>query len=474
MGVTSVPKPTLGPNGFIAPLESDILAGVQADQNAAFGGNMNPALETPQGQIASSETAIIGNSNDLFLQYVANVDPAFSSGRMQDGIGRIYFITRKPALPTTVTATCNGLAGVVIPTGALVLDLDGNIYQCTGGGTIPIGGTIDLTFACTVTGPIQCPPATLTAIYRAIPGWDSVTNSGAGVIGRNVESRADFELRRQQSVAGNSIGSLPSVLGSVLSIAGVLDAFVTDNSTSSPLTVGGVSLNANSLYVCVSGGADLDVATAVWKKKAPGCGYTGNTTVTVTDSNSGYSTPPSYSVTFERPTDIAVLFDVTIKNNPLVPSNALALIQNVIIAAFSGSDGGARARIGSIIFASRYYAGVAALGIWAEIISIKVGSVNTASAVFTASIAASTLTVTAIASGTLAVGQTVIGAGILAGTVITGLGTGSGGTGTYTVANTQTVASETMSGVVGDQDSATMQIDQAPTITASNISLTLV
>jgi hypothetical protein len=119
MALTSVPKPTFGPRGFEAPLESDILAGVQADFNAAFGGDMNPSLETPQGQLASSETAIIGASNDQFLIYVANVDPAFSSGRMQDAIGRIYFITRKPALPTTVTGTCNGLAGVVIPVGAL-------------------------------------------------------------------------------------------------------------------------------------------------------------------------------------------------------------------------------------------------------------------------------------------------------------------------------------------------------------------
>ena len=36
--MTSVPPPTFGPKGFIAPSEADILAGVQADINAAFGG----------------------------------------------------------------------------------------------------------------------------------------------------------------------------------------------------------------------------------------------------------------------------------------------------------------------------------------------------------------------------------------------------------------------------------------------------
>ena len=54
---TSVPTATFGPQGFVAPAEADILAGVQADFTTAFGGNLNPALNTPQGQIASSMTA---------------------------------------------------------------------------------------------------------------------------------------------------------------------------------------------------------------------------------------------------------------------------------------------------------------------------------------------------------------------------------------------------------------------------------
>lgn len=64
---------------------------------------------------------------------------------------------------------------------------------------------------------------------------------------------------------------------------------------------------------------------------------------------------------------------------------------------------------------------------------------------FTGSISGTTLTVTAQTDGYLEVGQAVNGAGITAGTTITALGTGTtGGVGTYTVNNSQTVASETM------------------------------
>lgn len=66
----------------------------------------------------------------------------------------------------------------------------------------------------------------------------------------------------------------------------------------------------------------------------------------------------------------------------------------------------------------------------------------------TASIAGTTMTVTASILGTIRVGQTISGTGVTAGTVITALGTGTGGTGTYFVNNSQTVASTTITGTV--------------------------
>jgi hypothetical protein len=67
-------------------------------------------------------------------------------------------------------------------------------------------------------------------------------------------------------------------------------------------------------------------------------------------------------------------------------------------------------------------------------------------ATLTASIAGTTLTVTAATGDALKVGDLITGAGVAAFTIITALGTGTGGTGTYTVNNSQTVASEAMTG----------------------------
>jgi hypothetical protein len=53
--------------------------------------------------------------------------------------------------------------------------------------------------------------------------------------------------------------------------------------------------------------------------------------------------------------------------------------------------------------------------------------------------AGTVLNVTAVASGTIFIGQRVTGTGVTSGTLVTGFGTGSGGTGTYTVNTSQLV-----------------------------------
>lgn len=267
--MTNVPLPTFGDTGFSSPEELAILNGVLADFVAAFGGNMNTSVSSPQGQLATSLTAVIGAFNDLFVDYTNQVDPAYASGRMQDAIARIYFLTRLAATPTVVTATLTGATGVVIGVGALAKAVDGTIYQSLTTVVIPASGSVDVQFAALTNGPIACPAGSLNTIYRTVAGWDSVTNAADGFPGRNEETTADFEERRGLSVAQNARGILPAVRGTVLGVPGVVDAYVTENETGADVVKGTQTIVAHSLYVCVEGGTDQDVANAIWSKKPP-------------------------------------------------------------------------------------------------------------------------------------------------------------------------------------------------------------
>lgn len=324
---SSVPKIQFTPAGVVIPAETDILAGVQADINAAFGGGLNPALETPQGQLASSQTAVIGDKNNEVVTIVNQVDPQYSDGRFQDAIGRIYFLTRKPATPTAVTATLNGLAGTVVPAGTLAQDTNGNTYALSGDATIGAGGVVDAEFQNIENGPIPCAAGTLTQVYQAIPGWDTITNAADGTMGSDVESRADFEYRRRNSVALNGKGTPQAIYAEVFALADVLDVYVKDNPKGVAFFTGSIAGTTLTVSAMAPGGS-IGVGSFV-----SGAGVTADTIVTALGTGTGgvgtYTVNNSQTVASEAMTAPAIAAGAT--NYPLAP-------HSVYVAAVGGTD----------------------------------------------------------------------------------------------------------------------------------------
>jgi hypothetical protein len=107
---------------------------------------------------------------------------------------------------------------------------------------------------------------------------------------------------------------------------------------------------------------------------------------------------------------------------------AIGALQETVITALGSGSGGV---------------GTYTLGLSQTLASSQMYT-SSPGALITGSISTTTLTVTAVTSGTLFVGQTIQGAGVTTQTIITALGTGTGGVGTYTVNNSQTVASSTL------------------------------
>lgn len=378
---TNIPPIQFTATGVVLPAESAILAGAQTDIDTAFGGGINPALNTPQGQLATSETAIVADKDSQFLYLTNQIDPQYASGRFQDAIGRFYMMTRQPATSTQVTANLSGTVGASIPAGTLAKDTSGNLYTLMAVVVIDSTGVTAGLFENITTGPIPCPDNTLNVVYQAVIGWDAVNNptlagpNPSAAIGRDVETRSEFEYRRQNSVASNSHGTPQSIYGNVFGVTGVTDCFVVDNPTGSIVNYGSTNypLAPHSVYIAVDGGDNTAIANAIWKKKDVGCSYNGNTSVSVTDP-SGYSFPyPSYTVKFERPGALPIKFSVSIVNSSYLPSNIADLIKSAIIARFNGSDGTTLERIGALVLATRYFSAVASAATNVQILSVLIG-----------------------------------------------------------------------------------------------------
>jgi uncharacterized phage protein gp47/JayE len=482
---TNVPQIEWTATGLVVPTEAQVLAGVQLDINAAFGGNLNPALNTPQGQLATSLAAAISNCYALFTMLVNGVDPDLNSGFMQDVIGRIYFLNRAAGTATVVSCTCVGLAGTVIPTGSPTApqaqDTAGNLYYCVQGGTIPVGGSITLTFANVLDGPIACPMSTLTVIYQAVPGWESITNPGAGVPGSNIESSASFEYRREQSVAANAHGSADAIYGAVIDLPGVTDAFVYENTTNAPILVGSTnySMLPHSVYVGVIGGVPQDIANEIWTKKDLGCDMNGNTSETVVDAN--YAFPqPSYTIKYNNCASNPAGFTLTVNivNSSALPVTIVTDVTNACTAQFNGTNAnGQRVRIGSLLLAASFYGPVATCegpSVPVQVLSIYIGTAFSGHG--TLVVGTDVLTITAVTSGTLTDGTEVSDASsqIPANTQIVQQLTGTiGGIGTYQMNKNaiSTVSSPEVITGTASGTAAQIGIDQAPVLSAVIVNL---
>ena len=374
MSNSNVPSVAFNDSGIVLPLESQILAGVAQDYNDAFGGSLNTALETPQGQLISSTTAIIGDKNAELALLMAQVDPDTASGVFQDAIARIYFINRRPATATTVDITCGGVPGTVLPVGLIVQDTIGNQYQNLSSGTIGSDGKATLTFTALNTGAISCPAQTIVSVVKSVAGLETVTNDVAGMTGTDVESRIQFEQRRRQSVAINAQGSVDAIRASVASVTGVTDILVAENTSNQTINIGVTNypLVPHSIVVSVIGGSDRDIAKAIWQKKNAGCDMNGNTVVAVSDDT--YANPaPTYQVKFLRPTLTPLMMKITIAKNSMLPSDAQQKIKTAVINALTGSDGGSRLKMGDTVFASRFYAAIASISPLVQIVEVEVG-----------------------------------------------------------------------------------------------------
>jgi len=479
---SNVPVPTIDDTGVNAPTAEAFFNGVMADFKAAFGTDaMSTDAETPQGQLGTSFSATLQAFVDLQLAFVSRVDPATSSGRMQDAIGRFFAVERIPAAYTVVTATCTGAVRTRIPQGALAKTEGGDIYAALTATTIPANGSVDVQFQCVAPGAVACPAGYLSEIYQGVSGWDTITNASAGVEGRAVETPQQFEARRQAELAKNGSANNAALRGLLLDPnngPGCVDAYVYDNPTSGPITVRGVTIPAGAVFICVYGGTDSAVAKAIWTKRVPGTPYyPGTTTVTVEDDQSGYALPlPTYEVTFDRAETAPFIIRVELSAQESVPADVAAQVRAAVASVFSGADvtGKGRPGMGSRVLASRFYKPIQALGDWAEIVTLKLGCPNdTDAAHFTGSISGNVLTVTAVSSGALATGQTITGSN--EGTTITGQLTGTpGGIGTYSVSSAQTLAAGSYVAFSPTHDYADLNLNQMAGVSSGNIQVALV
>ncbi|SUG14785.1 Uncharacterised protein [Salmonella enterica subsp. arizonae] len=63
-------------------------------------------------------------------------------------------------------------------------------------------------------------------------------------------------------------------------------------------------------------------------------------------------------ITWQTLKPVSLHVSVTLKKSDYLPSDITQQVQQSVLSAFNGTDGGLRARVASVVSAGRYYAGV--------------------------------------------------------------------------------------------------------------------
>ena len=370
-------------SGVTVDPADDIRDSIRTAFKQAFRGDGLPELntdaETPAGQLVDSLSALVTEKDSDILFLSNQFNPETAEGKWQEALAKIYFIERKGAQPTIVECVCTGREGTVIPSGSIVQTNDGKRLSSIENATINETGSVSVEFRCVDVGPIAVTAGSVKEIVTVVPGWDLVTNPAPGVVGREEESRLEFEKRRYASVAINGRGSVYALYAAIADLDGVLDVAVIENSTDQSQTISGLTIAPHSVCCSVYGGNGDDIAKAIYQKKPAGCGTSGNTTLTYMDPEF----PVLNSYRIYRPTATPIKINVRLATASGSLNDVISTVKNALIDDFYGRSDNNRVTMNATLYASRFYSVMTKLGITSLVMAtVAIGSGEAGNSVF--------------------------------------------------------------------------------------------
>lgn len=286
--------------GVIVPDTGEIQNEVIAEYQQAFGTDLVTTPNTPQGLLIVSETAgrsaVASNNATLANQ----INPNVAGGVFLDALLALTGSQRTASTPSTVTVTLTGVPGTIISAGAQASDsVYNNLFQTVSTVTL-IGGTATVVMNSVENGPIVAGAGTLTQIVSNIPGWETVTNADAALLGTVTQSDEQAREFRRATLFAQGASTAGAIIAQVRQVSGVTSMSFLENIYPTTQVIAGVTMVSHSIYACVDGGTDLAVAEAMQQKKSGGASY----------NNGASMNPVSQDVTVPFSNQvITVLFD---------------------------------------------------------------------------------------------------------------------------------------------------------------------
>ena len=328
---------TFSENGVIIPDTADIKETVQNEFKTALGQDSSLEDATPQGRLIDTETTA-RQSTIAFNANIANtlINISVSGGTALDAWAANFDVYRNNATASRVQVRVTGVPDTVIPANSEASTDDGVIWLAESEIVIDNTGSAAGTFICSNTGAVELGTGQLTNIVASsttgVNGWETITNTAPATVGSALESDTSLKARLLASIFSGS-ALFGNYASACYRVDGVLDVYTYDNPNEYELILDNITIPPHSVYVCVNGGNSKDVAYALYEVKSAGCGWCGDTTVTVTDKTYNSTS----SVTFQTAKQLPLKMTVNAASNNNSSANLTELIQNTVISYVSNA-----------------------------------------------------------------------------------------------------------------------------------------
>lgn len=332
--------------GVIIPDTADIRSEVESEWRAAFGDDLVTTPETPQGVIITLMTQARDAVARTNAANANQINPDVAGGVFLDALMSFTGGERRAATRSTISGVVfSGVPGTVIPAGSrAIASASSAIFLSDFMLTIGLSGSVTGSMTALETGPIDVPASGLDTIASAVLGWETVTNPNSAVPGADEESDVSARRSRLNTLALQTMSVPEAITSAVLAIPEVRSMSFRENVAATTQSIDGISMVAHSIYACVEGGSDSDVAQALYRTKTAGAAYNGAVSVNIPDPYSGQIA----AVKFDRPTQIPILVRVTVRPTAL---NAQDLVRDSIMDYVNGDlPGGMGLTVGTNVY----------------------------------------------------------------------------------------------------------------------------
>lgn len=325
--------------GIIIADTSDIRSTVEQEFKDSFN-NQDLVVDngSPASVLITAETTSRKNLQETAALLANQINPNIAGGTFLDALWALTNGQRIAATSTTVTATIAGVSGTVIPSGSVAETTDGDRFQTISEITIPLSGTIDVSFQAVEAGAVSCLSGTLINISDGgVLGWETVTNLSDGVIGKETQSDASARVDRRLTLSLGSKAVLFAIISGLYSIDDVNSLYIQENYEDTEEVINGVTMDPHSIYLCIDGATDDEVTTALYEYKTLGCGYNdGASGFPITNTIQTPDTDKNYTAKFDRPDEVIVKIKISVR----AVASATNVVEDIkaMILAYADSD----------------------------------------------------------------------------------------------------------------------------------------